>query len=120
MSVQRLPDHIQHAATGAHSFVKDLTRGKFRGGGRIQQARHHELHPHWRSNRKGGGRVTEFVQAQAKVPWRKMRNRVAHGYFGIDFGMVCETTQQLLREMFKQLSAARRDAEGLRSDGTRP
>ena len=51
----------------------------------------------------------EFTQAHAEVPWRNMRNRMAHGYFDINLDVVWETVQEWLPELLKQLPAVRQD-----------
>ena len=62
----------------------------------------------------------EFAQAHAQVPWRnmrRMRNRIAHGYFDINLDVVWETEQAALPELLKQLPAVRQDAEGRNDHG---
>ena len=36
----------------------------------------------------------EFTQTHTGVPWRNMRNRMAHGYFDINLDVVWETVQE--------------------------
>jgi len=58
---------------------------------------------------------TEFTQAHTEVPWRSMRNmrnRMAHGYFDINLGVVWETVQEWLPELLKQLPAVRQHSDG--------
>ena len=49
----------------------------------------------------------EFIQAHAEVPWRNMRNRMAHGYFDINLDVVWETVQEWLPALLEQLPAVR-------------
>ncbi|MDD2408484.1 MAG: DUF86 domain-containing protein, partial [Tepidiphilus sp.] len=53
----------------------------------------------------------EFIQAHAEVPWRNMRNRMAHGYFDINLEVVWETVQEWLPALLEQLPAVRQDAD---------
>jgi uncharacterized protein with HEPN domain len=69
-----------------------------------------------------------FTQAHAQVPWRSMRgmrNRIAHGYFAINFDVVWDTVQMALPELLKQLPAVRDvannvDRDALGQDETGP
>lgn len=53
----------------------------------------------------------EFAQAHVEVPWRGMRNRIAHGYFDINLDVVWDTVQTALPELLKQLPAVCKDAD---------
>jgi uncharacterized protein with HEPN domain len=48
-----------------------------------------------------------FAAAHPEVPWEEMylmRNRVAHGYFSVDLGVVWRTLQRDLPELQQQIS----------------
>ena len=48
----------------------------------------------------------EFAAQQAAIPWRSMRgmrNRIAHGYFDIDLGVVWDAVQTALPALKSQL-----------------
>ena len=48
----------------------------------------------------------EFAEVNSEVPWRQlrgMRNRMAHGYFEIDMGIVWATVTASLPELEKNL-----------------
>lgn len=55
-------------------------------------------------------RYAEFTQRHPEVPWRSMRNRIAHGYFEINLDVVWDTVQIALPELLKHLTAVRDDA----------
>ena len=113
MSENRLPDdldHIQQAATDAHSFVEGMARDDFLADKRTQQAVIMSLIVIGEAATKVMDGYAEFTQAHADVPWRSMRNRMAHGYFDINLDGVWETVQQWLPELLKQLPAVRLDA----------
>ncbi len=49
---------------------------------------------------------TEFKQRHSDIPWRKMadmRNRLIHGYFGLDLGIVWDTVQEKVPTTKQQL-----------------
>lgn len=113
MSENRLPDdldHIQQAATDARSFVEGMARDDFLADKRTQQAVIMSLIVIGEAATKVMDGYAEFTQAHADVPWRSMRNRMAHGYFDINLDVVWETVQQWLPELLKQRPAVRLDA----------
>jgi uncharacterized protein with HEPN domain len=113
MSENRLPDyldHIQQAATDARSFVEGMVKDDFLADKRTQQAVIMSLIVIGEAATKVMDGYAEFTQAHADVPWRSMRNRMAHGYFDINLDGVWETVQQWLPELLKQRPAVRLDA----------
>jgi uncharacterized protein with HEPN domain len=110
MTQPRLADYLSHmlrAARDARSFVEGMSREEFLADRRTQaavvmslviigeaSARIIESHP-------------EFADAHGHVPWRNMRgmrNRMAHGYFETDFGLVWDTVETALPQLMDQLS----------------
>lgn len=64
----------------------------------------------------------EFVQVHTQVPWRSMRgmrNRIAHGYFDINLGVVWETVNTALPELLMQLPIVLQDAVDQNNPPTR-
>jgi len=48
----------------------------------------------------------EFTDQHRQVPWRsvrRMRNRIAHGYFDVSLDVVWDTVQTALPELLEQL-----------------
>lgn len=114
MSENRLPDyldHMQQAATDACSFVEGLAKDDFLSDKRTQQAVIMSLIIIGEAATKVMDSYAEFAQAHPEVPWRGMRNRIAHGYFDINLDVVWDTVQAALPELLKQLSAMHRDAD---------
>jgi len=113
----RLPDYIdriQQAAADACIFVEGLSREDFLDDKRTQQAVVMSLLIVGETVTKMMDSYAGFVQAHPQVPWhnmRGMRNRIAHGYFDIDFEVVWDTVQEGLPKLLAQLPAVRRDAE---------
>lgn len=86
----RLPDyldHIQQAATDACSFVEGLAKDDFLADKRTQQAVIMSLIIGEAATKVMDG-YADFIQTHADVPWRSMRNRMAHGYFDINLDVV--------------------------------
>lgn len=52
----------------------------------------------------------EFASGQSTIPWRGMRgmrNRIAHGYFDVDLGVVWDTVQTALPDLSTRLRQLR-------------
>jgi uncharacterized protein with HEPN domain len=48
----------------------------------------------------------DFVEANQEIPWqqiRGLRNRVAHGYFDVDLGLIWNTVQNDLPHLIEKL-----------------
>ena len=102
-------DHIQQAAADAVGFVEGMAKDDFLTDKRTQQAVTMSLIIIGEAATKVMDGYAEFTQAHAEVPWRNMRNRMAHGYFDINLDVVWETVQEWLPELLKQLPAVRQD-----------
>ena len=114
MSESRLSDyldHIQQAAADARGFVEGLAKDDFLADKRTQQAVIMSLIIIGEAATKVMDGYAEFTQVHAQVPWRSMRNRMAHGYFDINLDVVWETVQEWLPTLLKQLPAVRQDAD---------
>jgi len=62
----------------------------------------------------------QFLNRYPSIPWRSMkgmRNRIAHGYFDIDLGVVWYTVQSALPQLVADLPAIR-DAANAQDTGT--
>ena len=112
-------DHMQQAAADACSFVEGLSKDDFLADKRTQQAIVMNLIIIGEAATKVMDRHPEFTQAHPAVPWRSMRgmrNRIAHGYFEINFDVVWDTVQLALPQLLKQLPAVRDDANDAGQD----
>lgn len=102
MNENRLLDYLQHmqqAATDAVGFVEGMSRDDFLADKRTQQAVIMSLIVLGEAATKVMDRYPDFANAQAQIAWRSMRgmrNRIAHGYFDIDLGVVWDTVQNAL------------------------
>ncbi len=124
MSESRLSDyldHMQQAATDACHFVEGLSKTDFLADKRTQQAVIMCLIVIGEAVTKVMDRYPTFVLKHTQLPWRNirgMRNRIAHGYFDIDLGVVWDTVQTALPELLSQLPALRQAAANV--DQERP
>ena len=128
MSENRVPDyidHIQQAATDVCSFVEGLGKADFPADKRTQQAVTMSLIIIGEAATKVMEGYAAFTLAHPELPWRNMRgmrNRMAHGYFGVNLELVWQTAQEWLPELLKQLPAVRLDAatEERNNEGLEP
>lgn len=110
MSIDRLPDYLEHmheAAVQACSYVEGLSREDFFEDKRTQQAVILNLILIGEEATKLLRDDEGFADKYAQVPWRGMkgmRNRIAHGYFEINLETVWETVQTALPKLIQQLS----------------
>ena len=100
--------HIVEAIDRIHRYVDDMTELTFLGDEKTQDAvvRNFEVLGEAAHNIEifHAG----FAAAHPQVPWAlmyAMRNRVAHGYFKVDFELVWKTIDADLPELRCQVSA---------------
>jgi uncharacterized protein with HEPN domain len=119
MSVNRLPDyldHIQQAAEDACNFVAGLSKDEFLTDKKTQQAVIMNFIIIGEAATKIMDGYVEFTESHPEVPWRSMRNmrnRMAHGYFDINMEVVWETVQEWLPALLRLLPAVRQAASYL-------
>lgn len=117
MTENRLPlwlEQMEEATRQALAYVEDLEREDFSTDRRTQQAVVLNLLVIGELAAKLLEHHGEFVAGYPTVPWgsmKGMRNRIAHGYFEMDIGIVWETVQRALPTLAAQLPAIRRAAE---------
>jgi len=106
----RLLDYIEQMKRGsldALTFVEGLDEDQFVADLRTQRAVVMSLMIVGEAASRVVAEYPDFADAHAAVPWRGirgMRNRIAHGYFDIDLGVVWQTVQTELRPLIEQLS----------------
>ena len=122
MNENRLADylrHIEQAATDACSFAEGLTKEAFLADKRSKSAVVMCLIVIGEAATKIMDQDAAFWQAHPLVPWRSMRgmrNRIAHGYFEINFEVVWETVRTALPALLEQLPAVRAAADNETTD----
>lgn len=117
MTVNRLADYLEHmrqAESDACGFVEGLSKAEFLADKRTQQAVVMSLIIIGEASTKIMDNYPAFIEKHANVPWRNMRgmrNRIAHGYFEINFEVVWETVCSALPELLIQVALVRSDAD---------
>ena len=92
--------YMQIGCSDAISFVDGLTRDDFLSDVKTQRAVVMSLMIVGEASSKLLADFPEFTQQHPNIPWvsmRGMRNRIAHGYFEIDVGVVWQTVNELPR-----------------------
>jgi uncharacterized protein with HEPN domain len=109
MSESRLSDYLEHmrqAATDACEYVEGMSKADFLVDKRTRQAVVMNLIVIGEAATKLMQEHGDFTDRHAEVPWRNMkgmRNRIAHGYFEINFDVVWDTVQTALPSPLKSL-----------------
>jgi uncharacterized protein with HEPN domain len=111
MSNDRLSDeldHIRQAASDACGFAAGMSKDEFMCDRRTQSAVAMCLVIIGEAAGNLMDCQTEFVETHPEIPWRNMRgmrNRMAHGYFQIDFEVVWDTVQTALPDLIERLAS---------------
>ena len=107
--------HMQQAALEACNFVEGLAKEDFLADRRTQQAVVMSLVIVGEAATKVMGGFPGFILSHPEVPWRSMRgmrNRMAHGYFEINFEVVWDTVQTALPALLNAWPAVLESAAG--------
>jgi uncharacterized protein with HEPN domain len=118
----RLPDYLRHMQAAAEqtlAYTIGMDRGGFVADLRTLQAVLFNFVILGEASAKLMDDYSGFVAQHPAVPWRairNMRNRVAHGYFRVDYDVLWETVTTalpaLLAELPAVIAAADRHAAG--------
>lgn len=110
MTLPRTDAYLRHmlaAAREVTGFVEGLDRASFMADRRTQQAVVMNLLVIGEAAAKIMDAEPGFAGAHPGVPWRSMRgmrNRMIHGYFETDFGLVWETVRAEIPALIAQLA----------------
>ena len=99
---------MRQTIVDAQSFTEGMAQPDFEQDKRTQQAVVMSLIVLGEAATKVMDKHPEFATQHAGIPWhnmRGMRNRIAHGYFDIDLGVVWDTLQLALPPLKAQLDA---------------
>ena len=108
MTVNRLADYLDHmrqAIADAQSFTEGMAQADFEQDRRTQQAVVMSLIVLGEAATKVMDQHSAFAAEHNHIPWRGMRNRIAHGYFEINLEVVWDTVQTALPVLKTQLDA---------------
>ncbi|SEL37316.1 Uncharacterized conserved protein, contains HEPN domain [Bosea lupini] len=106
---QRLADYLRHmfdAARKSGVYIDGMERADFLADERTQQAVVLNLVIIGEAATKLLQTHADFLDNYADVPWKSMkgmRNRIAHGYFDINLGIVWETARTALPQLVARL-----------------
>ncbi|CEF57462.1 hypothetical protein AGA_1P160 (plasmid) [Acetobacter ghanensis] len=98
--------HMRDAQADAVSFIGTMSREEFLQDRRTQQAVVMSLIIIGEAASKIINAWPEIKHTYPDIPWgamRGMRNRIAHGYFAVDYGMVWDTVRDALPALGQQL-----------------
>lgn len=107
--VLRIPDYLEHileAIERIDRYLEDTDEVAFLNDQKTQDAvvRNFEIIGEAAHNIESYH--AKFAAAHPEVPWTvvyAMRNRVAHGYFKVDLGMIWKTIHTYLPELHAQI-----------------
>lgn len=100
--------HMRDAQADAISFIGTMSRDEFLQDRRTQQAVVMSLIIIGEAASKIINAWPEIKDTHPDIPWgamRGMRNRIAHGYFAVDYGMVWDTVRHALPSLEQQLNS---------------
>lgn len=107
----RLGDYLQHvvqAIDRIERYTAGLDAAAFAADTKTQDAVVRNIEVIGEAARNVQRHHANFAAAQAHVPWAVMvgmRNRVSHGYFALDWGLIWATVQQDLPPLRTQVRA---------------
>ena len=107
MSDPRLPDyldHIRRAATGAQQYLEGMELSEFLEDEFVQDAVMMKFIVMGEAATRILNRYPDVAENHPEIPWRQMRgmrNRMAHGYFDIDYETVWVTAQEFLTDVLR-------------------
>lgn len=99
------------AATTAVNYVDGFSKDDFLNDKRTQQAVVLNILIIGELAAKIAQNHSEFAETNSTVPWnsmRNMRNRIAHGYYDIDFDVVWDTLSLSLPPLIAVLTSLKR------------
>lgn len=105
----RLVDYLRQMAEGSRdaiAFTNGMDRDAFLADLRTQRAVVMSLMIVGEAATRIIADFPAFVEGRPDVPWRSMRgmrNRIAHGYFELDLGVVWETVRTELPALLERL-----------------
>lgn len=101
---------IEEAAQDIREYLAGMTRDDFLADKRTKQAVVLNLIIIGETAAKLIAMEPAFVALHADIPWQRMRgmrNRVAHGYFDVDFQIVWETVRTDIPDLLQRIEDLR-------------
>jgi uncharacterized protein with HEPN domain len=103
--ILRIPDYLGHmveAIERIHRYIEDMDEVSFLDDEKTQDAVVRNFEIIGEASRNIERYHSDYAEAHPQVPWTfiyAMRNRVAHGYFKVDFELVWKTIHEDLPEL---------------------
>lgn len=107
--ILRIPDYLGHiveAIERIHRYIEDMDEVSFLDDEKTQDAVVRNFEIIGEASRNIERYHSDYAEAHPQVPWTfmyAMRNRVAHGYFKVDFELVWKTIHEDLPELHGQV-----------------
>jgi uncharacterized protein with HEPN domain len=108
LRVQDYLEHIVDAIDRIHRYVDDMVEATFLQDEKTQDAVVRNFEVIGEASRNIERHHAAFAAANPHVPWEvmyTMRNRVAHGYFKVDYEIVWQTILADLPPLREQINA---------------
>ena len=105
----RVPDYLSHmlkAIERIRRYTEGMMEATFLANELVQDAVIRNIEILGEAARNIARRHPDFAAKHADVPWEDvtlMRNRVSHGYFSVDLGVVWKTLKSDIPELERQL-----------------
>lgn len=113
----RIPDYLEHileALRRIFDYVDDMDEVGFLNNALVQDAVLRNFEIIGEASNKLVRHHDEFIAQYPDVPWEDMywmRNRISHGYFSIDFGIIWRTIEQDLPILLTQIQTIHKKVE---------
>lgn len=107
----RIPDYLEHiieAIGRIHRYVEDMDEIAFLEDDKTKDAVVRNLEIMGEAARNIERYHADFARLHSEVPWElvyAMRNRVAHGYFQLDYEMVWKSVHHDLPPLYQAVKA---------------
>jgi uncharacterized protein with HEPN domain len=107
--ILRIPDYLGHiveAIERIHRYIEDMSEIDFLNDEKTQDAVVRNFEIICEASRNIERYHSAFAEAHPEVPWTliyTMRNRVAHGYFKVDFELLWKTIHEDLPDLHEQI-----------------
>jgi len=107
--ILRIPDYLGHiveAIERIHRYVEDMSEVEFLDDEKTQDAVVRNFEIIGEASRNIERCHPDYAQAHPEIPWifmYTMRNRIAHGYFKVDFELVWQTIHADLPALHEQV-----------------
>ena len=108
--ILRIPDYLGHIVEAIERilrYIEDMNEVSFLDDEKTQDAVVRNFEIIGEASRNIERYHSDYAEAHPQVPWTfmvAMRNRVAHGYFKVDFELVWKTIHEDLPELREQVS----------------